>query len=75
MLPPECEADSFPVVILRNVYTAAEAEAPGQEQDQFFADLEMDMLQEVRVCVCVTITIYRRLFRHASLPIDPLSIF
>lgn len=51
MLPPECEAGSFPVVILRNVYTAAEAEAPGQEQDQFFADLEMDMLQEVRVCV------------------------
>ena len=49
VLPPECEADDFPVVILRNVYTAAEAEAPGHEQ--FFADLEMDMLQEVRACM------------------------
>ena len=49
MLPPECEAGRYPVVVLRNVYTAAETAAPDHEQ--LFADLEMDMLQEVRAVV------------------------
>ncbi|EWM27790.1 nuclear mrna splicing factor-associated protein [Nannochloropsis gaditana] len=39
-LPPECEADKYPVVILRNVYD------PTETADEDFAELETDMLQE-----------------------------
>ena len=38
----------YPVVILRNVYTPEEVrELDEAQEDAFFAELEMDMLQEV----------------------------
>lgn len=37
-LPPECEADKYPVVILRNVYVDQDAEG----DPNFFDDLEVN---------------------------------
>jgi len=41
-LPEECEADKYPVVVLRNCYLKEEAE----KDQNFFEELEMDIMLE-----------------------------
>ena len=42
-LPAQCDAEHFPVVVLHNVYSVADAVA---DPDEFFTELEGDMLEE-----------------------------
>jgi hypothetical protein len=42
-LPVQCDAEHYPVVVLHNVYTVEEA---ATDPDEFFTELEGDMLQE-----------------------------
>jgi hypothetical protein len=42
-LPIQCDAEHYPVVVLHNVYTVEEA---ATDPDEFFTELEGDMLQE-----------------------------